>query len=73
MTDAFQTPESASQYWCSLGELENSEEFVRHLEAEFPFIRSTRYILALNQQRVESDRPVKDGDEIALMPPFAGG
>jgi molybdopterin synthase sulfur carrier subunit len=56
-----------------LSDMHSTDRVKEHLEAEFPFIRSTRYILALNQQRVESDRPVQDGDEIALMPPFAGG
>jgi len=56
-----------------LNDLDSTERVREHLEGEYPFIRSTRYILALNQERIEDDRPVQDGDEIALMPPFAGG
>ena len=56
-----------------LSDFSSTEKVRAHLETEFPFIRSTRYILALNQVRVEDDRPLSDGDEIALMPPFAGG
>ena len=56
-----------------LNDLDSTERVREHLESEYPFIRSTRYILALNQGRIEDDRPVQDGDEIALMPPFAGG
>jgi len=56
-----------------LNDMDSTERVREYLEGEYPFISSTRYILALNQERVEGDRPVKDGDEIALMPPFAGG
>ncbi len=56
-----------------LNDMESTERVRQHLEGEYPFISSTRYILALNQVRVEDDQPINDGDEIALMPPFAGG
>lgn len=56
-----------------LNDFSSTEKVRAHLEAEFPFITSTRYVLALNQVRVEDDRALNDGDELALMPPFAGG
>ena len=30
-------------------------------------------LVAVNQQYAESDAPVRDGDEVALIPPVAGG
>jgi molybdopterin synthase catalytic subunit len=32
-----------------------------------------RILAAVNQEFVKPDAPVKDGDEVALMPPFSGG
>jgi molybdopterin synthase catalytic subunit len=32
-----------------------------------------RIMIAVNQEFVRADAPLKDGDEVALMPPFSGG
>jgi molybdopterin converting factor small subunit len=32
-----------------------------------------RPLAALNQRQVKLDTPVNDGDEVALLPPLAGG
>jgi len=32
-----------------------------------------RVIISVNQELVRPESPVKDGDEVALMPPFSGG
>lgn len=37
------------------------------------FLSSGRILIAVNQEFVKEDALVKDGDEVALMPPFSGG
>jgi len=37
------------------------------------FLSSDRILIAVNQEFVKEDALVKDGDEVALMPPFSGG
>jgi len=37
------------------------------------FLSSDRILIALNQEFAKEDALVKDGDEVALMPPFSGG
>src|SRR5512136_2854803 len=32
-----------------------------------------RILTAVNQEFVQPDAPLKDGDEVAIMPPFSGG
>jgi molybdopterin synthase catalytic subunit len=32
-----------------------------------------RFLMAVNQEFVQLDTPLKDGDEVAIMPPFSGG
>ena len=40
---------------------------------EFPEIEHYNYRISVNNEIINSDRPLNDGDEVALMPPFAGG
>lgn len=41
----------------------------------FPQLRPSagRVVLAVNQSQAQPDAPLADGDELALLPPMAGG
>ena len=41
--------------------------------SKFPAFKNKKYIIALNQQLVKDNQNLKDGDELAFLPPFAGG
>ena len=41
--------------------------------SKFPALKNKKYIIALNQQLVKDNQNLKDGDELAFLPPFAGG
>lgn len=47
------------------------------MEEEIPSLRSTlregRTLIAVNQEIAQDETPITDGDEIAFLPPFAGG
>lgn len=43
------------------------------IQDEFPEIAHYNFCISLNNEIVNNDRNLKDGDEVALMPPFAGG
>ena len=43
------------------------------LKARFPELSSVSYRLSVNRQLTTDNRQLSDGDEIALLPPFAGG
>lgn len=43
------------------------------LEKEYPEIKNTTYLFAVNQSITKSNIELKNNDEIALLPPFAGG
>jgi molybdopterin synthase sulfur carrier subunit len=43
------------------------------LEQSYPQLAEIKYKLALNQNIVQNDCGIRDGDCIALMPPFSGG
>ena len=44
-----------------------------HLEKVYPEIKNTAYSFALNQKMTNQDATLQNQDEIALLPPFAGG
>ena len=43
------------------------------LENQFPVLRNLRCLYAINLELMKGDAELKDGDEVAVMPPFAGG
>ena len=53
------------------------KELIDQIEKEVPQIRhimkESRAMLAVNQEMADDDHLVRDGDEIAMLPPFAGG
>ena len=40
---------------------------------EIPEIEHYNYRISLNNEIINSDMSLKDNDEVALLPPFAGG
>ena len=53
------------------------KEVFDQIELEIPKIRTIlkegRALVAINQEMATEDSLVRDGDEIAMLPPFAGG
>lgn len=52
-------------------------ELLAEVSNEYPALSSLiscdRVLISVNQEFVKGDAPVKDGDEVAIMPPFSGG
>ena len=44
-----------------------------HLLSVFPLLAKHKYKIAVNQKIVEKEHRLKDGDEVAFLPPFSGG
>jgi molybdopterin converting factor subunit 1 len=44
-----------------------------HLHAVFPLLIKHKYKIAVNQKIVDNSQTLQDGDEVAFLPPFAGG
>lgn len=48
-------------------------ELKSKLAADYPGIMAIPFVIAVNNKIEHSDIALKDGDEIALLPPFSGG
>lgn len=52
-------------------------DLLDRLDKEIPSFRSTiregRTLIAVNQETAQEDTLISDGDEVAFLPPFAGG
>jgi molybdopterin synthase catalytic subunit len=56
---------------------ETVKDLLNLIVVRFPALKDSlscdRIMVAVNQEFVRPDAPLKDGDEVALMPPFSGG
>lgn len=56
-----------------LENIENLRMLQSHLWKNFPDMKDMDYRFAVNQEIVDGKYDFKNGDEVALLPPFAGG
>jgi molybdopterin synthase sulfur carrier subunit len=49
------------------------EDLILKIEDEFPETVHYNYRIAVNKELIDDDPIVRDGDEVAFLPPFAGG
>lgn len=54
-------------------DLQSVELLDEYLNSNYPLMGKHKYKVAVNQDIVSSDTVLHDGDEIAFLPPFAGG
>ena len=45
----------------------------KNLSAKFPMLNQYRFQWAVNKEKAEKNMMLNSNDEIALLPPFAGG
>ena len=43
------------------------------LHQQYPGLQSCKYLIAVNQKMIQQNTQLKNGDTVALMPPFSGG
>ena len=54
-------------------QVNTTDELQAQLISQFPKLADFDYLLAQNQEIVKSNRDLSENDELALLPPFAGG
>jgi molybdopterin synthase sulfur carrier subunit len=50
-----------------------TDELIELMEKKYPEIKNYNYQIAVNQKQIEGNCVISENDEIALLPPFAGG
>ena len=50
-----------------------SEELLKFLHQKYPLLHHYKFSVAVNGKFITDDVALNDNDELALMPPFAGG
>ena len=54
-------------------DVKDTDELKRQLEERFPSLIGMQYNFSVNQEIYKENVELYDGDEVALLPPFAGG
>jgi sulfur-carrier protein len=54
-------------------DVKSVDNLIHIIMDEFPEIQHYNYRISLNNLIIEGDQSLNDKDEVALMPPFAGG
>jgi len=57
----------------TIKDVENIRSLKSHLWKTFPGMKDMDFRIAVNKEIVDGKVEFKNGDEIALLPPFAGG
>lgn len=58
--------------WTAQG-VKSTGELRQQLEAQYPALNGMRYQIAVDKKLANTDTPLTDKAEVALLPPFAGG
>ena len=56
-----------------LSGIRDTKELQEYLNKQFSELRSASYVTSINNKIVNGNINLKDGDEVALLPPFSGG
>ena len=56
-----------------ISESNSSDELLKNIKKQYPKLKNKTFQIAVNQQIINTNTTLNDGDEIALLPPFAGG
>ena len=54
-------------------EAKSVEDLMHRIQDDFPEIVHYNFRISVNSEITSDNLPLKSGDEVALMPPFAGG
>ena len=53
--------------------IKTTDDLTRFIENKYPKIKDLSYQISVNQELISSNTALNNGDEVAVLPPFAGG
>ena len=54
-------------------DVKSSDHLNQRVSDDFPEIVHYKYKISVNNEMISTETLLKDGDEVAFLPPFAGG
>ena len=54
-------------------DVRSTKDLIFKIQDDFPEMLHYNYRISVNSEIIVSERALKQGDEVALMPPFSGG
>jgi len=57
----------------TIEDIKDTESILLYLVERFPEIRNAKYVIALNNEVIQNNTVLKEGDNLAFLPPFSGG
>lgn len=51
----------------------DTDELINKLQRKYPALINAKYKIAVNRNIIQSNAPLQQDAEIALLPPFSGG
>ncbi len=51
----------------------SSDELVNYLQTQFPKLKETKFVIAIDKKIISMNSSLTGKQEIALLPPFSGG
>ena len=58
---------------CKINGTTDTDSLQQLLHQQYPGLQSCKYLIAVNQKMIQQNTQLKNGDTVALMPPFSGG
>jgi molybdopterin converting factor small subunit len=65
--------EEAGRNEIELDSVSSLEDLRKHMLAQYPSFADNKFNISVNKTLTRGNKKLSDGDEIALLPPFAGG
>ena len=53
--------------------VKTSDDLISHFTTHYPLMEKYKFQISVNQKVVSESIALKDNDEVAFLPPFAGG
>jgi len=54
-------------------DVKNTNELIEFLIKAWPQLQSIKYSIAVNKKTIHENTQLRDGDTVAILPPFSGG
>lgn len=57
----------------TIEDIKDTESILLYIGERFPEIKNAKYVIALNNEVIQNNTVLKEGDNLAFLPPFSGG